>query len=122
MPRTATILLFLIILLIFPLRTYLLMQMLSMPVPFQRIPFIITGTRITTRLPWPMVNTTHYLMKKQVQLDFFLFICSLSIVYVVHETRGAGFYYRRKMRVGCYFGCYWFCYDMRVVLVVDFIL
>ena len=122
MPGTASILLFLIILLIFPLRTYLLMQMLGMPIPFQGIPFIITGTRITTRLPRPMVNTTYYLMKKQVQLAFFLFICSLSMVSVVYEPRGAGFYYRRKMRVGCYFGCYWLCYDMRVVLVVDFIL
>lgn len=98
------------------------MQMLGMPVPFQGISFVITGTRITTRLPRPVVDTAYYIMQKQVQLDFFLFICSLSMVSVVHETRGAGFYYRRKMSVGCYFGCCWFCYEMRVVLVVDFIL
>ena len=37
----------------------------------------------------------------QIRLDFFLFMCSLSIVSSVHETLGTGLCYKRRIRVGC---------------------
>jgi hypothetical protein len=66
------------------------MEMLGVAISFKCVSFVITGAGVTGLFTRPMVDAAYYI-EVEVQLDFFLFMPSLSMVSSVQLTRGAGF-------------------------------